>query len=429
MSKPVKTIKQIVKTYFKNSNGKPYEMTDGQAEIFQRVTDPHFKWLWLSAPTRYGKTETLALATIYCAAFYNLKIPIVGGSEEKAKKIMEYVVQHLPDHPDLYNGLINIDLTQVEKLKVTMAKDALRWRDGGWIYVTSVDSRSIRSEGEKVVGEGGDIVILEEAGLIKSKEQFSKVVRMPEENKRWGKLVMSGNCIENSVFETAFNDPLYHKVRVGLEQAIAEGRFNQAMLDQQKKQMTAKDWKRYYLVDFPAQNEYTIFKPKRYEILPNELKYYGAVDLALGEAKKGSLVGITILGLDNKGQVYEVESIGKQMQPDETMRTIFNFPYKFQRFGVEAVQFQKYFLQVIEDKSKAEGKYIPFDGVSQTKKKEERIESMEPFVNTGQILFKGDNELWEEMQTYPDSEYYDVLDSLEMAWRAIGIGQFEFAIV
>lgn len=423
-------IKRTVRTIFKNSKGLPYELTDGQAEIFLSVIDPQWKWLWISAPTRYGKTDILAMAILYLASYKKLKIPIVGGSEDKAKKIMEYVVAHLADDSSLYRGLINIeDAHDVDKLKVTVSKDALRWKDGGWIYITSVDSRGVKSEGEKVVGEGGDVVLLEEAGLIRKKEQFSKIVRMPEEDRGWGKLIMSGNCVENSVFDDAFKDPLYHKVRVDLEQAIEEKRFTREYLEEKKTQTTAKDWKRYYLVEFPLANEFSIFKPKKYDILPNDLKYYGAVDLALGEAKKGSLVGIVNLGIDGKGQVYEVDSLGVQIQPDETMRTIFNFPYKYQRFGVEKVQFQAYFLKVIEERSKAEGKYIPFQGVTQTKKKEERIESMEPFINTGQILFKGDNELWQEMQDYPNSENLDVLDALEMAWRTMGIGNFEFTVI
>lgn len=426
-------IKQIIGSLFKNAKGEPYQLTDGQCEIFEGVTNPKYKWVWQSAPTRYGKTEVLALASIYLAVFHKVKIPIVGGSEEKAKKIMEYVVQHIGDHPSLYEGLLNINIKEsraeaVEQLKVQMSKQALRWSKGGWIYITSVDARSIASEGERVVGEGGDLVILEEAGLIKRKEQFSKVVRMVE-GTMWGKLVMSGNCIEKSVFQTAFNDPLYHKVRIPQEQAIAEGRLNQERLDQQKNQTTSKDWKRYYLVQFPEENEFTYFKPKRYDILPEIVRYWGSLDLALGEAKKGSLVGIVILGKDKNGQVYEVESMGQQIKPDETIRTIFNYPYQFERFGIESVQFQQYFLDIIKEKSQDRGKYIPFEGIPQSKKKEERIESLEPFINTGQILFKGDNELWQELQDYPEAENIDVIDALEMNWRMIYQPKVEFDFI
>lgn len=403
-------------------------MTPGQCDIFESIVNPYYRWVWDSAPTRYGKSDVIAMAIIYLAVFHQLKIPIVAGSEDKAKKIMEYVVGHLGDHPDLYKGLINLDVSDVEKLKVTVSKEALRWSSGAWIYITSVDSRNIIKEGEGVVGEGGDVIILEEAGLIKRKEQFSKIVRMAEEDRGWGKLVMSGNCVEGSVFETAFKDPMYHKVRITLEQAIAEGRFTRDFLEEKKQQTTSKDWKRYYLVEFPAANEFTYFKPKVYEILPGDLEYYGALDPALGESKKGSLVGIVVGGVSKKtGQKYEVESMGLQLKPEEAMRVVFNLPYKFVRFGVEAIQFQKYFLNMMEEKSKQEKKYIPFEPIQQQRKKEERIESLEPGINTGQWLFKGEGELWDEMQDYPESENLDVLDTLEMVDRLMGGGvEFDF---
>lgn len=429
--KKIRGIQLLVASRFKNADGNPFQLTAGQAEIFVSIIDPNIQWTWTSAPTRYGKSETIALALIYLCVYHHLKIPVVAGSQDKAQKIMDYIVQHLGDHPDLYAGLINIQgLSGIDKLKISVSKDTLKWSSGGWVFITSVDSRNISKEGEGVVGEGGDIVVLEEAGLIKHKEQFSKVVRMPERNRGWGKLVMSGNCIEGSVFEDAFNDPLFFKVRIDLEQAVAEGRFTPEELEEKKTMTTTKDWKRYYLVQFPKPGEFTYFKPVKYEYLPKDLLYYGALDPALGESKKGSLVGIVVLGMSKKtGQVYEAESIGLQLKPEEAMRTVFNLPYKFERFGVEAVQFQRYFLQVIEAKSKEEGRYIPFQGIEQKRKKEERIESMEPFINTGQILFRGENLLWNHMQDYPDLEQLDVLDTLEMAWRIMGKGKFDYAFV
>jgi len=395
----------------------------------EAILNPVYKEVWISAPTRYGKSEVIAMGAILLAVLYHLKVPIVAGSMDKAKKIMEYILQHIGDHPDLYAGLINAENTEIiDKLKIQLSKTALRWVQGGWIYVTSVDSKNISKEGEGVVGEGGDVVILEEAGLIRREEQYSKIVRMTEEDNGWGKLIQSGNCIEKSVFETASKDPAYHKVRIGLEQAIAEYRIKESALARKKKSMTSRDWKRYMLVEFPQENEYTYFKPTKYDVLPNELKYYGALDPALGQAKNGSLVGIVVLGVDSKGQIYEVESIGTQMKPDETIRAIFNMPYTFTRFVIESIQFQKYFLQTIDEKSKELGKRIPFKGITQNRDKISRIESLEPAINTGQIYFKGGNELWKEMQDYPESENLDVLDALEMAYRTINSSGFDFVV-
>lgn len=393
--------------------------------IFGAFINQNIHWLWISAPTRYGKTEILAMAIIYVCVYLHLKVPIVGGSEDKSEKIMEYIVQHLGDNPRLYDGLLNVqDVHDVDKLKVTVSKSALRWRDGGWTYITSIEMRSIKKEGEGVVGEGGDIVVLEEAGLIKSDEQFSKVVRMPEEDKGWGKLVQSGNCIEGGVFEKAFNNPLYYKVRIGLQQAIAEGRYTQEYLAEKKTQTTSKDWKRYFEVLFPLANEFTYFKPRKFEVLPRDLVYYGAIDPSLGDLNdpknldKGSKIGIVVIGVSAEtGKRYEVESIVEHIGPDEAVRRIFNLNYTFKRFGFESIQFQKYFMKQTKDLSMKLGINIPFEGINQARNKIERIESLEPFINTEQILFRGDNQLWEDLAEYPKTEFLDGIDALEMAFR------------
>lgn len=414
-----KVVRDICRQYFKDRNGEPYELTDGQCDIFASIIKKGINWVWISAPTRYGKSEVLGLAILYLAVILKLKVAIVAGSTEKARKIMDYIVGHLPDHPELYNGLINVKaFSDVEKLKVAASKDTLRWAKAGWIYVTSVDSRSISKEGESVVGEGGDVVVLEEAGLIRSKEQFSKIARMPEGE--WRKMVMSGNCVEGSVFESAFKDPLYDKVHIKLQQALDEGRYTQAELDEKKTQTTTKDWLRYYEVEFPEGSQFNYYKPKFYEYLPTMKNIYGTVDLALGESKKGSLTGIVVLGEDEVGQFYELESIGKQLTPDETIVEIFNLPYTFKRFGIETVQFQKYFFQVIDRKSKEMGKYIPFERIEQSKDKMSRIESLEPIINTGLIHFKKDGVLWNHMSDFPNCPL-DVLDSLEMNTRICGL--------
>jgi len=416
-SQKIQKIQKLISRLYKNGKGEPYEATISQAKIFMEIINPRQRWLWVSAPTRFGKSEILGMALLYLARVEHLKIPIVAGSKDKANKIMDYILQHISDSSIFSEGLVNLDMSSIEKLKVRTTKEVLRWSTGGWIYITSVEADNTIKQGEGVVGEGGDVVVLEEAGLIKHDEQFSKIVRMPEEDRGWGKLIMSGNMIERSVFEKAYHNPLYKKLRITLEDALAEGRFTQAYLDEKKGQVTSKDWKRYYIPEFPLADEYAYFKPIRYEVLSRELKYYGAIDPALGESEKGSATGIVVVGVDDKGQRYEMESIKKILKPDEAMRLIFNLPYKFQRFGFEDVMFQRYFGKMANEISKELGIDIPFEGIKQTKNKLERIESMEPMINTGGILFKGDNDLWDDLAEYPNVEKMDVLDCLEMAIR------------
>lgn len=407
-------------------DGKPYVLTDGQLRIFCSILDPNKKHVCILAPSRYGKTEVASLAILVLASLFQLKIPIIGGTISKSKKIMEYILEHISDHPSLYEGLIDVSVGDIESLKVMKTKTSLRWKNGGWIYVSSLEERNTLRQGESVVGEGGDMIFVEEAGLLRSDEHFSKVVRMREGE--IGKIVLSGNAFENSVFERAFRSDLYEKCVVSLEEAFSEGRLEKdRVFTEIKPQMTKKDWMRFYECEFPSVQDYSYFYPRRYEALPpiDELYLYGAIDPSLGEVAKQenrSLAGVVVLGVHKKTkQAYEVFSEGSRLNPTEMISFILDLPYRFTRFAVEDVQYQRYFKSILEDESRKRGKYIPFVGVRQTKAKRDRIESIEPYINTGQVLFRGGNELEKELREYPFSDHLDVLDALEMAIRvAIG---------
>lgn len=403
-------------------------MNDGQCDIFYGITNKNLKWVWISAPTRFGKSETASIALLYLAVFHKLKVVIVGGTQEKANKIMEYVVEHIADHKDLHNGLINAsNIDMVDKLKIQASKTALRWAQGGWIYITSVDTNKVSAEGEKAVGEGADIVFVEESPLIKHKEQFSKIVRMPESDRGWGKLIQAGNLIEGNHFQEAFKDPMYYKVLVSLAQAKKDKGWSDEEVDMKMRQMTTKDQKRYYLMQFPARGEATYFKPMVYDIMPEIESYVGAIDPALGKTAKKeaktkaskSNTAIVILGRAKNGQIFEVYSQTGKIKPKEAINIIMNFPYTFDRFVVEAIQFQQFFQEILEDTSRQYRKYIPFEGVQQKQSKESRIESLEPIINTGQILLKKEGDVYNEAIDYPNGDYLDGLDATEMAFRTI----------
>ena len=391
--------------------------------MFDAVLDPNLKYVWISAPTRYGKSEIIAMACVFLASVFHLKIIIIGLTEKKAKKIMQYVLEHIGDNRIFYEYLINREVIEdAKKLQVMARKTELKWATGGSITIMGT-----RSTGGDVLaglsGEGADVVVVEEAGLIKKDDEEIQdmILRMLEPYKGYGKLVLVGNLIENSWFQKAYEDKEFYKIFITLEKAKEDiPEWTDEWLAKQKRKMSTLMWKRMYAMEWVSGSEFGFFKPQRYDLLPpiDKLEIYGAVDLALGTGK--SFVGIVILGRHKEsGQVFEVESIVEKMTPDEAMNEILNLPYPFVRFGVEKVQFQEYFKQVIERKSKQMGKYIPFVGIKQSKNKQERIESLEPIVNTGQILFKGNNELWQEMKSYPDSEHVDGLDALEMAWRLL----------
>lgn len=394
-------------------------MSDGQCEIFYCITSKHIKYGWISAPSRYGKSETAAIALIYLARFFDLKIIIIGATDEKANKIMEYVVEHIGDHEDLSIGLLNTDIKQIDKLKIQTSKKALRWASGGWIYITSIDAKSVAAGGEKAVGEGADVVYIEESPLIKTKEQMSKIIRMPEIDRGWGKLLQAGNLFEGNHFEEAFNSNRYYKAFVPLDQAMYEKGWSEDFIKDKVDQMTTKDAKRMYYMVFPQRGEMTFFDPKTYGILPEITAYYGAMDPALGKVTSKSNTAIVVVGVDENGYIYEIESHIGKIKPDDAMDIILNLPYTFTRFGIESIQFQDYFREQLIAKSNNAKKYIPFEAIQQQRAKEMRVESLEPQIKSGLIRFRGNNELYNEAVDYPDSSTIDGLDTLEMCFRLV----------
>lgn len=401
-------------------NDLPMEIKGGQEDIFYAILDPMLKRIWITAYTQYGKTLTVALAATILASTYHKKVKILSAKDEQAKIMMRYILEHIQDNADFLVGLIDVDA--VSKRQTAFSSNRLAWSHGGEIEVKSAEAKAKRG-GQGLLGSGGDVVIIDESPLVPD-EHYQYIQRMLGRNKDT-RLIEIGNCIERNHFMRSYEDPAYHIIRIDYHQGIAEGRITEAFIEEIKtghNAVTSKFFKSMYECVFPQENEFTYFKPTKYSIMPNIVEYYGACDPALGEmgkTDKGCDAGIVVLGLDENGKIYEVESIVKNMTPETLMNTILSLPYKFARFGVEAVAFQKFFLKEMEKKSQQIGKYIPFEEIQQKEKKEKRIESLEPFINTAQIEFKGGNPLFQQMQDYPYSDKVDGIDTLEMCFRLV----------
>lgn len=398
-------------------NEEPVNLSVGQSDIARSILDKELQRVWISTTTQYGKSLTVALSAIILAAIRKLKVLVIAPKKDQAKIIMRYVLEHVTDNEVFTDGLI--DVTEIERMKTERSKERLSWNHGGEIMIGSAESHRTSDAGRGLLGFGADIIIVDESAEIPD-DAFMFILRMLGRHANTKLVEISNPMARNHFYKASVSDK-YYKIRIDYEQAIAEGRLTQTFIDEMKARMTSKMFKIMYAVEFPAENEFTYFKPTKWEQLPpyNTLKFYGACDPAMGESgKAGSLVGIVVLAVETQtAKIYEVESIGEVLTPDQTMSKILSFPYRFERFGIEAIQFQRYFFHEVEKRSREQKIYMPLVPLTQDRKKEERIESLEPYINTEQILFRGDNELWEEMQNYPKSAKLDVLDTCEMAWR------------
>lgn len=173
-----------------------------------------------------------------------------------------------------------------------------------------------------------------------------------------------------------------------------------------------EEWMDYY------EPELVDFKDIRYV-------FVGANDPSLGKNKKSDTSAIINLAVDlYSGYLYiEMASIEKR-KPDQIIKDIFeanrrlkrDYGKGFYKFGVETVQFQYFFKEVMAQLSAEMGEYIPIEEIQSTVNKMLRIESLQPYIKNGYIKFNAKHKtLIKQLLEYPMGRNDDGPDALQMA--------------
>ena len=145
------------------------------------------------------------------------------------------------------------------------------------------------------------------------------------------------------------------------------------------------------------------------------------MDPSLGKKNKsGDPSAILVGGWDkNNKRLDVVEADIARRKPNVIIQRTINLQieYKCILWAFEAVQFQEFCRTQLISESIAQGTPVPAQAVIPNTDKMLRIESMEPYVTNGNIrLHRSQNTMIEQMQHFPQVDYDDGLDALEMLW-------------
>lgn len=153
--------------------------------------------------------------------------------------------------------------------------------------------------------------------------------------------------------------------------------------------------------------------------------FIGANDPSLGKNKKSDTSSIIALAKDTQtGYLYVVIADIAKRKPDQIIEDALDASRRLQReykrpyykFGVETVQFQYYFAEIMRQRAAAVGEYLPIEEINSTQNKDARIQSLQPFVKNGYIKFsKKHKTLLKQMTEYPMGKNDDAPDGLQMA--------------
>lgn len=173
----------------------------------------------------------------------------------------------------------------------------------------------------------------------------------------------------------------------------------------------------------PEWNDY--YEPELIDFSSPEFIFIGANDPSLGKNKKSDTSGIINLALSLKtGYMYVADASIEKRKPDVIIEDIFSMNRRlrkdynkgFYRFGVETVQFQYFFKDVMAALSVELGEYLPIEEIQSLTNKVLRIESLQPVIKNKYLKFnRAHKTLLKQLEEFPMGKDDGGPDALHMA--------------
>lgn len=243
-------------------------------------------------PTQYGKSLSVALGVLLRIGTHNEKWAVIAPTEEKARIIMDYIIEHIFDDA-LFVEQLDYEGTK-EQLKQERSKTRITFRNGGEVRVYTADARNTQNVKKALAGFGSPNIILDESGLI-SDDIYSMVKRMLGGTKDNFLLEIGNPFFRNHFYRMFLNTKRYVRIWVDAAQALAEGRYTQDFLDEMKDEAF---YDVLYDCLFPDQESDI---PDGYRPLLSSSMIENSFitqELPLGHKEGGDLIDKPILGID-----------------------------------------------------------------------------------------------------------------------------------
>jgi len=250
---------ELVKNLYRNDWGQPFELTEGQNEIFDAIFKKQYPRVHIMTFTQYGKSDVVSMAVLTRVATFGEKFCIIAPSQPKARIITGYLIKHIFDNEFTMSRFKMKEGESMEWIRRERSRNRLTFDCGnnqvGEVFILSAESRLTSGEdiGNALMGFGSPNIIMDEAALV-SDEADAKAMRMVGGFTGTGQdfVVKIGNPFTRGHFLKAYEDPAYYKINVDYVRGIKEGRLTEKFI----KEMEKKPYYRtLYLNRFPEADD------------------------------------------------------------------------------------------------------------------------------------------------------------------------------
>lgn len=432
----------------------------------------------VAAPRGHAKSTNFTFKDDLHAILYGYKhyILILSDSSEQAEGFLEDIKTEIEDNADIIMDFGRLKGERVWRSGVILTKNDIKVeaigsgkkvrgrRHRNWrpdlIVLDDIENdenvntpeqrRKLKSWFDRAVSKAGDTYtdIMYIGTILHYDSLLSKVLKNPEYEVKKYRAVIS--FAENQklwdewegIYTNLFNERHKEDAQAFYEQHEPEMLAGVKVLWEEKlsyyKLMVMRVSEgiasfNSELQNDPVDPDNASFNPEWFDYYEPELMdwkdpryvFVGSNDPSLGKNKKSDTSSIINLALDTKtGYMYVADASVEKRKPDVIIDDVIgmsrrlkrDFGKGFYKFGVETVQFQYFFKEVMAQKSALSGEYIPIEEIISIVNKILRIESLQPVIKNRYLKFnRAHKALLKQLEEFPMGKNDDAPDGLQMA--------------
>lgn len=251
-SRSIVEVQEFVKWLFPNIRS-AQNITYYQAYLVKRIAFSEVRRLSVSAFTRYGKSQFVAIAVaIYILINRNKKVKFIGPTDDQASIIKNYMSELILSS----RGNILLELSEIqvatkhERLKAEASQRRMTFKNGCEYRVVTAYGK-----GFGAMGHGADLVIMDEAAMI-SRESYAKITRMLGDDPENAMLVELYNPWDRDTkaYDHSIS-PRFERIQIDYRIGLEEGRITQDFVDEMRHDLTPLEFTVLYESRFPDESE------------------------------------------------------------------------------------------------------------------------------------------------------------------------------
>lgn len=250
----IENIKFLVKWLFPTLPA-AQNITETQAYIIKRVAFQEKQRISISAYTRYGKTQTIAIAVgLYILMNENKRVKFIGPTSEQAGIIRDYMSDLiLNSRGNILLSIAEISVHKEQRLKAEASSQRLTFTNGCEYRVVTAHGK-----GSAAMGYGGDLIIMDEAAMI-TREAYAKITRMLGDDPENSSLIELFNPWDRDTkaFDHSINSR-FERIKIDWRTGIKEGRTTEDYIEEQRQDLDPISFMVLYESEFPKESEHSI---------------------------------------------------------------------------------------------------------------------------------------------------------------------------